>query len=220
VRFKKLSTKYLLLFIIISLNWVYAGCAWNINWEEVNNIPAKEKVIAPMRLGEFITAGDFNGDGNNDIAVGIPTANSNRGEIYLFYNAYMPGDISIYSAKLTIRGEIENEEIGKFIWAGDLDGDGKDDLIIGSPIAESNKGVVYIFYGENLDVDKRVIFADAVIQGYKSGDQLGKFVKIADLNDDNKKDLIIGVSGIVYIFYGERFRGTIPTSLAAKSHII
>ena len=77
--------------------------------------------------------------------------------------------------------------------AGDVDGDGKSDLVVGLPARSGNTG----------EVDLRLTTASAgpltlttskLGQG-SSGDEFGAAVALADLNEDGCSDIIVGAPG-------------------------
>lgn len=89
-------------------------------------------------VGEAIAgAGDVNGDGHADFVVGSPQANTDAGndsgEAYLFFGSSSPSPGPLEDAPVTYEG-------GRYTWsgssvagAGDVDGDGFGDLLIGAP---------------------------------------------------------------------------------------
>ncbi|AWB66037.1 hypothetical protein C2869_06105 [Saccharobesus litoralis] len=108
--------------------------------------------------------------------------------------------------------------LGSIGGAGDLNGDGFDDIIIGDPFAENNKGRVYAVYGR---AGTAPVYLDNIIetsQGFYSegngGEQLGQFIASAgDINGDGIKDIQFGTpsanknnqenTGAVYVLNGD-----------------
>jgi integrin alpha 8 len=107
-------------------------------------------------LGYSSTTGDFNGDGKQGVAVGMP-----RG-------AGLKGKVLTYSWNLTNEVNITGEIIGDYfaysLCAIDVDGDKLDDLIIGAPMytePDNNEGKyevgrIYIVY-QNRFVSPRFV---------------------------------------------------------------
>jgi len=87
------------------------------------------------------SAGDLDGDGFDDVAVGAPQANDFAGHAYL----YRGGATGIRAAPfLTLRGtDVAGAYYGGALAAGrDLDGDGADEIAIGAERAASFSGYV------------------------------------------------------------------------------
>lgn len=203
--------KSILSFIAISLCWLYAGCAG----VPITPIETTEEQIKYERLGEYIIKAHIDGYAQDDLLICVPSYNSNRGKIYIFYGRNLTaGSGRLTSptwANATIEGENEGDRVGEFVFKGDLNGDKIEDLIIGVSTANSSKGKICIFYGGNISGNYCISRADAIIEGEKEGDRVGENITIANLNkedNDNKDDLIISVptadanKGKVYIFYG------------------
>jgi len=216
--------KNIFLFIDISLCWLYAGCAGL----PITPIEPTEEQINYERVGEVILFADLDGDEYRDLIICVSSYNSNRGKIYIFYgrNLDSKGRITTPTwADAAIEGENEQDKVGEFVFTGDLNRDKKDDLIIGLPNANSNKGKIYIFYGGRITGRYSISEADAVIVGENEGDRIGEYISIVNFNKkdeiENKKDyLIITVldadsnKGKIYIFYGytQRFTNSISNA--------
>lgn len=169
--------------------------------------------------------GDINGDGYSDILVGAPYADNgitNNGKVYIYYGN-LPNRMDT-TPDIVIRGVESNDHLGFAVSpAGDVNGDGFDDIIIGAPDAyRSNPplaGSAYIFYGgpflgdkpgypDNLYADD----ADVILTGEESQDKFGSSTSWAgDFNGDGYGDVIVGAPlahvngntmGQAYIYFG------------------
>jgi hypothetical protein len=166
------------------------------------------------------TAGDVNGDGYSDVAVGAPgvdSGGSNRGEVYVWYGA--SGGLPV-TPNWTARGMQNEGQLGTQVAAaGDVNADGYADLIVGQPFFDStgyaNDGRAYIWHGGNagLGPDGTEGNADWMTNGLHDADNYGASVAAAgDVDGDGFSDVLIGAPGYaysgpelgkVYAFYGE-----------------
>lgn len=134
--------------------------------------------------------GDVNNDGDNDIAVGAPRYGDLIGRVYVYYGPVI-GSAVPYDVALDAEGIVD--KFGSSVsGAGDVDGDGIDDLLVGAPEnteGGNQAGKAYVFYGSDTGVsqDRNT----AVIGG--PDDKLGTFVHGAgDVNGDGFADVIVG----------------------------
>jgi hypothetical protein len=99
-------------------------------------------------FGMTIASGDFNHDGYSDVVVGSPNFNQGNGKVYLFLGT--PRGLSDDSA-WSEAGKNTNERFGSYVAnAGDVNGDGFPDLLVGAPSnseAGEKVGKVYLFFG-------------------------------------------------------------------------
>lgn len=141
--------------------------------------------------------GDFNGDGLNDALIAAPYTGS-RGEdrAYIFYGAITP--TASPSPNVTFIDGGGTDNFGYAITAGDLNGDGYDDVIIGAHGANSGSGKLYIYYGA-AEMDGS---ADLTIAG--ADNRLGTSVVSGDFDGDGYDDLAAGATngGYAFIYYG------------------
>ncbi|PXY76302.1 MAG: hypothetical protein CXX81_15420 [Methanobacteriota archaeon] len=152
---------------------------------------------------------DFDCDGIDDLIVSRPAANTEIGAVDIFWGSGM-GISSLPDYNLT--GSAGGDRFGSAIAnAGDVNGDGCSDLIIGAPGATNNlgfaTGVSYIFYGGNRTYSA-ANWSDA---GEGGGDKFGGTVSSAgDVNNDSYADILVAATGFtqtggegkVYLYLG------------------
>jgi hypothetical protein len=128
-------------------------------------------------------------------ADGSPTAGAVR--IYFGSTALRPdGDVNLIGAQA-------GDQLGEAIAIGDLDGDGKDDLVMGAPGASHSAGAVLVLYGatslrDNPSIDFAMPGAGVVWKSWVSpsaGDLAGSALALADVDGDGKPDVIAGAPG-------------------------
>ena len=105
-------------------------------------------------------------------------------------SANLPGVIAtclgVHQADRTFRG-LEREEYGEALEAGDLDGDGVDEILIGAAGAADAAGAVMIYAGETL------MGSLVAVEVY---DQLGRGLSMRDdLDGDGRADLLASAAG-------------------------
>jgi glycosylphosphatidylinositol phospholipase D len=81
---------------------------------------------------------------------------------------------------------------GTSMATGDLNKDGYDDIVVGSPESNSRKGSVYIFYGNHKSSLKNPIRLN---YNGRPNSRFGQSVQIVDLNLDGYDDLVVGIPG-------------------------
>ncbi|NCD34153.1 MAG: choice-of-anchor D domain-containing protein, partial [Spartobacteria bacterium] len=203
----------------IAANDSYMGTATNAT-----------KLGGSHRAGEAGTsvssAGDVNGDGLTDLLVGAPEANPGpergwAGETYLVYGSTntLPNQVVLTNTWLDgvngmiFAGAVTNDKSGEAVSsAGDVNGDGLDDFLIGAryadPDGRDSAGEVYLVYGTTnlaanvtltnswFDGTNGVLFA-----GAEENNWAGQSVSDAgDVNGDGLDDFLIGATG--YDTYG------------------
>ncbi|MBI5285819.1 MAG: FG-GAP repeat protein, partial [Chloroflexi bacterium] len=176
--------------------------------------------------GRVVAAGDINGDGTDDLIIGAysadPAGGAGAGETYVIYGGpALPAaiDLNSTSAGLTVYGDDTGDSSGYSVAAGDINGDGTDDLIIGAPGADpaggADAGETYVIYGGPAlpaTIDLNATAAGLTVYGDDAGDLSGYSVAARDINGNGTDDLIIGASGAdpaggagageTYVIYG------------------
>jgi len=161
--------------------------------------------------------GDINGDKINDIIVGAPFANANRGECYVVYGRKTAHPASINLSTLNadstgffVAGAADGDRAGHSVApAGDTNGDKIADFIVGSPGAESEVGRASVIHGRKASVvgNFPTSFGIASIDGANGvnyeGDgsygNNGQSVAAGDFNADGAADVLIGTPGITNV---------------------
>ncbi|MHC4636580.1 MAG: hypothetical protein ACYTBV_03630 [Planctomycetota bacterium] len=194
--------------------------------------------------GRVLAKGDVNGDGYEDIIVGASMAarfdRSRAGVVYIVFggmNFPVNPDIDLVSeADVLIYGALAGDRLGEALGAGDVNGDGIDDIIIGAPAAHTPDGLsptgkFYVIFGRasfppffDLAVDSpEVIIVGENLVGYP---HYGIAVATGDINGDGTQDIICGSPGLDHslrsqagkvhvIFGGPALTGTIHLSSSA-----
>ena len=190
------------------------------------------------------SAGDVNGDGYADLFVGAPNGNdgsNDAGEAYVVFGkadgfgSAMGGRRVVNLSDLgeadgfIIQGDVGEDQAGFSVSdAGDVDGDGLGDLIIGALTGDdggADAGEAYVVFGQaggfgSLVGSRRVVDLTGlsaaegfIIQGDVGGDRAGGSVSGAgDVNGDGFADLLVGAyygddggmdAGEAYVVFGK-----------------
>jgi hypothetical protein len=178
------------------------------------------------RLGRAATyIGDINSDGLDDFMIGSVSSDDggvDAGETYLFFGrsaADWGMDMPVSMADASFVGENAYDESGRrMATAGDVNGDGFDDFIIGASKSDANgpdAGKSYLFLGKpspGWGSNTSLAAADAIFIGEAKRDQAGRRVSGAgDVNHDGYDDFLIGAphnsrnglaAGAAYLIFG------------------
>ncbi|MCJ7549700.1 MAG: FG-GAP-like repeat-containing protein, partial [Anaerolineae bacterium] len=166
------------------------------------------------RFGQVVgTAGDVNGDGFSDVVVGAPNNGGTRGKIYVYLGTTTGLDAS---PAWTATGE-SNLYLGNAVaTAGDVNGDGFADLVVGVYAYNYNRGQVDVYHGSASGLGDSPAWTDV---GENTYDRLGAAVGTAgDVNGDGFADLVVGAygynsySGKVYVYHGSALGLGVPNA--------
>ena len=181
--------------------------------------------------GQSVGIGDVNGDGYDDVIVGAPDGDataSNAGETYVVFGKASSFAATIELSSLNgstgfrIDGVSDSDDSGYGVSAaGDINGDGIDDLIIGAPRGDaiaSNAGETYVVFGKTSGFGSTLALSSLDettgfrVDGIGISDLSGITVSAGgDINGDGIGDLIIGApyadtndvnSGATYVVFG------------------
>ncbi|CAN1521639.1 FG-GAP repeat [Burkholderiaceae bacterium] len=163
-------------------------------------------------------AGDVNGDGLADLIIGAPgadpvynSANNQAGRVYVLFGqssgtVMKLSAVAAGSGGFVINGEGAENNLGQIMGAaGDVNGDGLTDLIMGVPSLYSSGGMSsgrsYVVFGKSTGgaVNLSAVTSGTggfIIDGNNESDRSGASVSAAgDMNGDGLGDLIVGATG-------------------------
>eukprot|EP00727_Mastigamoeba_balamuthi_P011417 m51a1_g6899 putative protein serine threonine (2757) ;mRNA; r:30336-39570 len=200
---------------------------------------------ASDRLGQGAAAGDMNGDGVDDLVLvaehggrQAPQGRLEPGFAYVVYGSraavplWSTGVVDLASLVGDNGYKIVGEGSGALLrspgTAGDFNGDGLADLVVGSPGTLAYTGKGYVVWGRATTVDPQLSLASltsalgVAFVGERAGDQVAITISSAgDLNGDNLTDIVIStMSTRAYIVWGTRAAwpsATMNLSLAESS---
>lgn len=173
-----------------------------------------ERNQASAQLGYSVaSAGDVNGDGYADVIIGAPEYSSgqtNEGVAFIFHGSSI-GLSALF--KTALEGNQENAKMGNSVAsAGDVNGDGFSDVIIGSynyDNGQNDEGAAFVYYGSSGGVNSGV---KTLLESNQSSALMGCSVSGAgDINGDGFDDIVVGNpnfstneadEGAIYIYYG------------------
>ena len=180
------------------------------------NSPNIEDSVEPGdQFGTSLVAGDFDGDGYHDLAIGAPFEDigttSDAGSVHILYGsssglqATSPADQLWHQNSVGVDDSVEEDHFGASLATGDFNKDGFADLAIGAPFENigtvvNQPGAVNVLYGSasGLQISSP---ADqfwhqnkpGVEDSVEGGDGFGSAVAAGDFNNDGFDDLAVGV---------------------------
>lgn len=191
--------------------------------------------------------GDLNGDGLDDFGIAEVAADTqgrtNNGRVWVLAGRDDISNVDLTAPQagqvlLTVDGALNEERIGSIASVGDVNGDGKDDFLLGSYTstpwgsAIAVPGAAYVVYGGatgTIDAANLGTNGFAIYGPTRQRDRLGMSVAAAgDVNGDGLADLLIGADGVnnattgprnggAAVVYGSASGATVYTDPAATN---
>ena len=170
-------------------------------------------ITAGDDLGRTVhSAGDFNGDGFEDLLVGAPAVGSSAGAAYVLFGSNIPfsADISLSSLNgfngIQMFGSAGERAGTSVSSAGDVNHDGFSDIVIGAPSADpanrTDAGSVYVVFGRSSGFSSTLALSSLDgtsgfrLNGVAANDAAGVSVAGAgDVNHDGFTDIFVGATG-------------------------
>ncbi|GFQ81400.1 integrin alpha-PS2, partial [Trichonephila clavata] len=190
-------------------SWYWQGQLYSqdlLSKETLHNTPEGPADDDDSYLGYSIAIGEFTGDKNSDVVVGVPRGHRLAGKISLFNS-------TLYSLH-NISGEQLGSYFGYSVCVTDINGDRLDDIIIGAPLYTDllakdksyEKGRIYVAY----QTRKHNFKTRSHIDGKYSKGRFGlSLASLSDINKDGYGDIAVGCPyggedgrGVVYLYHG------------------
>jgi len=188
------------------------------------------------------SGGDMDGDGFDEILIGAHAADSEKGEAYIVFGSYINELKTAQTSSVNLsllngeRGVVVSDSTGadddalsledSLSSAGDVDGDGLDDLLIAAPEAEGGDGEAFIVSGSHIQALKQTGTTDLdlaalngetgiLIESAVTDSETGHAVEHAgDIDGDGLADIVIGApyadlsnnNGASYLIFGSHLQ--------------
>ncbi|MGG7661796.1 FG-GAP-like repeat-containing protein [Dyadobacter sp. BHUBP1] len=199
----------------------YEGAVYVLYGSQLKINPANATIlqsnIEGAEMGGVCSAGDINGDGFGDIAVGaqwLSNGQYDEGAIFIYYGSAN----GLTNVPTIIESNVASSNFGNVSSVGDVNGDGYCDLVVGAigyTHVQVNEGAAYLFLGSSSGISPS---HNILIEGNQESAFLGNSVAGAgDINGDGFSDIIVSAhqydngqtnEGKAWVYYGNSTLGT------------
>lgn len=189
------------------------------SYQNIDQEDAGEQSETNDRFGWALASGDFNLDGWDDLAIGVPyedveqpglwTDKTSAGVVNIFYGNVAgfilnnnPSWWDRINQGMYSGDDLKDDDrFGYSLAVGDFDDDSYDDLAVGSPYekfdGKADTGVVTIFYGAGGGItvggSTEILSQDDAGANVESNDRFGWSLTVGRFNGDSYDDLAVGV---------------------------
>ncbi|WP_161597046.1 FG-GAP-like repeat-containing protein [Dyadobacter flavalbus] len=201
----------------------YGSAGFGVNVQETPDITIQSNQNQAYMGNSVASAGDVNGDGFSDLIIGAylyDNGSNDEGAAFIYHGSAAGTSLQATAKR---EGDQANAQTGSSVAnAGDVNGDGYSDVIVGAPLYENaglvNAGAIFVYQGSATGIGSVPAFT---LKGDQAYALLGNSVSGAgDVNGDGYGDVVVGArlydqtladEGAVIIFYGS------PSGLNAAS---
>ncbi|WP_342378376.1 M12 family metallopeptidase [Myxococcus stipitatus] len=198
---------------------IFLGSALGLDWStdrvfHQNTVGVPDSAEAFDAMGSSLVVGDFNGDGHDDLAVGVPgedygSSALDSGLVTVLFGS--PTGLSGAGAQSWSQSSTRildvsetGDRFGSALASGDFNGDGFDELAVGAPFESvegvANVGAVHVLWGslDGLMSEGNQLWVPGMdgLPGAVMGEvYFGSALAAGDFNGDGRSELAIGAPG-------------------------
>ncbi len=196
------------------LNGGIYGDTTNFDWIAEANQPS-----AYMGSAFGVSAGDFNGDGYDDIAIGAPDfdrGQTNEGAVFVWYGSLSGLNGGVNGDTTNFDWIAESNQsyacMGECISTGDFNGDGYDDIAIGASYydnPQTSEGAIFVWYGSGTGINNGIYGNPSNCNWKAESDQNYAHLyqcATGNFNGDNYDEIL---TGAIYFSRGEKDEGAV-----------
>lgn len=157
---------------------------------------------AGSKLGAAIAVGDFDNEGHRDLAIGAPDANGGAGLVRI-YTGSGTGHLTLAATRQETDLPFQTtnaagDHFGSSLGAGDLDGDGRVDLVVGIPdrIVSGVRAGQFATFASTSTALLQGVWMFSNPGTVSSGDKFGAAVAVGNIDPSGRQSIVIGAPGL------------------------